>query len=51
MHCWADLQSAQGFRCFDNIAPNARCQRMLVVALCLVVIVVVVAVVVIVINQ
>jgi len=34
--CWVDLQSAHGFRCYDNIAPNAKCQRVLVLALCLV---------------
>jgi len=22
MHYWADLQSEQGFRCYDNIAPR-----------------------------
>jgi len=27
---WADLQSVHGFRCYDNIAPNANCQRVLV---------------------
>ena len=32
VHYWADLQSVHGFRC--NIAPNAKCQRVL--ALCLV---------------
>jgi len=37
VHCWADLQSVHGFRCYDNIAPNANCQRVLVLALCLVV--------------
>ena len=26
----ADLQSVHGFRCYDNIAPNAKCQRVLV---------------------
>jgi len=36
VHHWADLQSVHGFRCYDNIAPNARCQRVLVFALCLV---------------
>ena len=36
MHYWADLQSVHGFRCYDNIAPNAKCQRVLVLALCLV---------------
>jgi len=33
---WADLQSVHGFRCYDNIASNAKCQRVLVLALCLV---------------
>jgi len=28
---------ARGFRCYDNIAPNAKCQRVLVLALCLVI--------------
>ena len=37
MHYWADLQSVHGFRCYDNIAPNAKCQRVLVLALCLVI--------------
>jgi len=32
VHYWADLQSAHGFRCYDN----AKCQRVLVLALCLV---------------
>ena len=36
MHYWADLQSVHGFRCYDNIVPNAKCQRVLVLALCLV---------------
>ena len=26
---WAALQSVHGFRCHDNIAPNAKCQRAL----------------------
>ena len=30
--CWADLQSVHGFRCYDNIAPNAKYQRVLVLA-------------------
>ena len=34
VHCWADLQSVHGFRYYDNIAP--KCQRVLVLALCLV---------------
>ena len=33
---WADLQSLHGFCCYDNITPNAKCQRVLVLALCLV---------------
>jgi len=37
VHYWADLQSVHGcFRCYDNIPPNAKCQRVLVLALCLV---------------
>jgi len=36
VHYWADLQSVHEFRCYDNIAPNAKCQRVLVLALCLV---------------
>jgi len=34
---WADLQSVHGFHCCVNIAPNAKFQRVLVLALCLVV--------------
>jgi len=33
VHCWADLQSLHGFRCYDKIVANAKCQRVLVVAL------------------
>jgi len=33
---WADLQAVHGFHCYDNIAPNAKCQRVLVLGLCLV---------------
>ena len=36
MHYWACLQSVHGFRCYDNIVPNAKCQRVLVLALWLV---------------
>ena len=36
VHYWADLQSVHEFRCYDNIAPNAKCQWVLVFALCLV---------------
>jgi len=35
-HYWADLKSVHGFRCYDNIAPNAKHQRVLVLVLCLV---------------
>ena len=31
---WADLQSVHEFRCSDNTASNAKCQRVLVLALC-----------------
>jgi len=33
VHYWADLQSVHGFRWHDTIAPNAKCQRLLVLAL------------------
>jgi len=33
VHYWAYLQSVRGFRCYDNIAPNAKYQRVLVLAL------------------
>jgi len=36
VHFWADLQSVHRFRCYDNIAPNATRQRVLVLAVCLV---------------
>jgi len=36
VQCWADLQLVPGFHCYDNIAPNAKCQQVLVLALCLV---------------
>jgi len=26
VYYWVDLQSVHGFRCYDNIAPNAKCQ-------------------------
>jgi len=29
VHYWAGLQSVHGFRCYDSIAPNAKCQRVL----------------------
>ena len=35
MHYWADLQSVHGFRCYNNTSPNAKCQRVLVLARCL----------------
>jgi len=31
---WADLQSVHGFRCYDNVASNAKCERVLVLAQC-----------------
>jgi len=37
VHYWADLQLVHGFRCYDNTAPNAKCQPALVLVLCLVV--------------
>ena len=43
VHCWADLQSVHEFRCYHNIAPNAKCQRVLALVLCLVVVVAVMA--------
>jgi len=36
VHYYAELQWLHGFRCYDNISPNAKCQRVLVLALCLV---------------
>ena len=33
VHYWADLQSVHGFRCYDNLAPNAKCQRVLIYSL------------------
>jgi len=36
VHYLADLQSVHGCRCYDKVAPNAKCQRVLVLALYLV---------------
>ena len=36
MHYWADLQSVHRFRCYDNIVPNAKRQRVLALTLCLI---------------
>ena len=36
VHYWADLQSVHGFHCYDKTAQNAKCPRVLVLALCLV---------------
>jgi len=36
VHYWADLQLVHRFRCYDNIAPNTKCKRVLVLAVCLV---------------
>ena len=30
MRYWSDFQSVHGFRCNENIAANAKCQRVLV---------------------
>ena len=38
VHYWADLQLVHRFRCYDNIALNTKCQRVLLLALCLVII-------------
>ena len=39
VHYWADMQSVHRFRCYDNIASNMKCQRVLVLAQCLAVII------------
>jgi len=36
VHYSEDLQSVHGFCCHDNIAPNAKCQQVLVLTLCLI---------------
>jgi len=36
MHHWADLQSLYGFRCYDSHSANAKCQRVLVLVVCLI---------------
>jgi len=36
VHYWVDLQTVDRFCCCDNTAPNAKCQRVLVLAVCLV---------------
>jgi len=36
VHYWLDLQSVHRFHCYDNIVPNAKCQRVLILALWLV---------------
>ena len=41
MHYWADLQSVHGFRCYDNIALNVKCELVLALALCLVIIIII----------
>jgi len=38
VHYCAGLQSVHGFRCYDNITPNAKCQQVIVLAVCLVII-------------
>jgi len=37
VHYWADLQ-VHGFHCYDDIALNAKCQRVLLLTQCLVII-------------
>ena len=37
VHYWSDLQSVHWFHCYDNRAPNTKCKRVLVLALCLVI--------------
>jgi len=32
VHYWVDLQSAHGFHCYDSIALNTKCQRVLVLS-------------------
>ena len=39
VHCLADFQSVRRFHYYDNMVSNAKCQRVLVLALCLVVII------------
>jgi len=36
------MVGVHGFRCYDNMAPNAKCQRVLVLAVCLIIIVTVI---------
>ena len=40
VHSWADLQLVHGFHCYDNTAPNAKCQQVLVLSPCLVIIII-----------
>jgi len=44
VHYWADMQSVHWFRCYGNVVPNAKCERVLVLALCLVIIIITVIV-------
>jgi len=37
MHYWVNLQSVHWFHRYDNIAPNTKCQRVLILAVCLIV--------------
>ena len=39
VHCWVDLQSVHVLCCSDNIMPNVKCRRVLVLVLCLVLVV------------
>jgi len=40
VHYWVDLRLVHRFCCCDNIVPNVKCQRVLVLALCLVLVLV-----------
>ena len=41
VHYCVDLQSMHEFHCHDNIAPNAKCQQVLVLAVWLVIIIII----------
>ena len=45
VQCLADLQPVHGFRCYDDIAQNAKCQRVLVLVLRLVFVIVIIVMV------
>jgi len=37
VHCWVDLQSMHGFRCYNSIALNVKCPQVLVLAVCIII--------------